>query len=143
MSQVRFKITNTDPVTGKRMIAELTNISIGRFGYPLFVQYIVTLKETDETTDAAPINATERAKRAVSQYEETFNINDRKIDSVTKLYLPDNTTNPNAILLAEYFRKKVITSFPGVAGGDQFATLSRGVLREAIAIQQANSEQPS
>lgn len=143
MSKVRFKITNADLVTGKRMIAELTNAPIGRMGHPLFVQYLVTFKEVDESTDAVPANGTGWAKRAVSPYEETFMINERKISSVSKLYLPDDTTDPNAITLADYFKSKILNTFPGVAGGDSLDVLARGILREVVAIQQVNGELPS
>lgn len=142
MAQVKFKVTNNDPLTGKRMIAELTNASIGRLGYPLFIQYLITIKETDEITNALPNGTTERAKKAVESYEETFYINERKISAINRLYLADNTDDPNAISLAEYFETKILNTFPGVGGGDRFDILIRGLLREVISIKQANGELP-
>lgn len=140
--EVKFKVTNSDPVTGKRMIVFLTNAPIGAEGYPLQIQYLVKLKEADETTDAAPADGSIRAKRAVETYEESFFITDRKINSTTLLYLPDDTTDPNAITLKEYFRTKVISSFPGVGGGDPFRDIGEGLLRQMVAIRQANGEMP-
>jgi hypothetical protein len=142
MSQVKHRITTNDPATGKRLIAELLVAPFGRFGYPLFVQYLVTVKETDEVTEATPPNQTDRGKRLVQAYEERFEINDRKIHSSTLLYLPDNTTNPNAITLAEYFRTHALNTFSGVNGDDQLDILARGILREVIQIKKANGELP-
>ncbi|MFN7465250.1 MAG: hypothetical protein ACK53T_01410 [Planctomycetota bacterium] len=142
MAQVKFKVTNNDPVTGKRMILELTAAPIGRDGYPLFVQYLVTLKETNETTDAIPNGTTQRARKAVESYEETFMINQRKISSTTRLYLSDDTVDPNAITLAFYFESKILNTFPGVGNGDCLDDLARGILREVILIRQANGELP-
>jgi len=108
--EVRFRISNNDPVSGKRIIAFLTNAPLGRDGTPLFIQYLVTLKEVDEVTDAIPSGTTQRSRRAVESYEETFVIDDRKIHGTTLLYLPENTTNPNAITLKEYFRTRYCMS---------------------------------
>ncbi len=141
--EVRFRISNNDPVSGKRIIAFLTNAPLGRDGTPLFIQYLVTLKEVDEVTDAIPSGTTKRAKRAVESYEETFVIDDRKIHGTTLLYLPENTTNPNAITLKEYFRTRTINDFPGVSGGDPARDFAEGLLRQMILIRQANGELPN
>lgn len=146
--EVKFKVTNTDPVTGKRVIAFLQDVRFGADGYPTEVRYIVTLKEVNETTDAIPLDNTERAKRAVESYEEVFyiaanpNFNQRKIHNTTLLYLPDNTVDPNAITLQEYFRTKAINTFPGVANADPLRDVAEGILRQVILIKQANGQMP-
>jgi len=142
MAEVKRKITDNDPFTGKKLVAYLTNAPLNGSGYPSMIQWVEKVKETDETTDASPANSTERAVAAVRPVEYTFHINNRKISSVTKLYLPDNTVDINAITLAEYFTTKVISTFPGVAGGDQAWKMAEGYLREVIAIKQANGELP-
>jgi hypothetical protein len=140
--EVRFKVTNSDPVTGKRMIVFLTGAPIGAQGYPVQIIYMVRLRESDEVTPAAPANNTERAKRAVQEYEEIFYINERKIDSTTLLYLPDDTTNPNAITLADFFRTKSLNSFPGVSGNAPVRDFAEGLLRQMVLIKRANGDFP-
>jgi len=144
MAEVKFKITNNDPVSGKRMIAYLTSAPLSVGGFPLFVQYLVKLKEVDESTDAIPAGNTDRAKQAVASFESAqYAINGRKISSITKLYLPDNTVDVNAITLQDYFANKIVTSFSGVGGSDPLSKLAEGILREVISIQQANGELPT
>ncbi|MCE2934691.1 MAG: hypothetical protein LW845_01570, partial [Flammeovirgaceae bacterium] len=67
----------------------------------------------------------------------------RKIHGTTLLYLPENTTNPNAITLKEYFRTRTINDFPGVSGGDPARDFAEGLLRQMILIRQANGELPN
>jgi len=141
--EVKYKVTNNDPVTGKRMLVYLTGAPLKGNGAPDHVTYLVKLKEADDSSDAIPINSTERAIKAVSSYEERFEINDRKISSVTRLYLPRNTQDPNAITLQDYFATKVISSFPGTNGGDQAWKFAEGILREVVLIKQANGEMPN
>ena len=69
-------------------------------------------------------------------------LNKRKIHNTTLLYLPDDTVNPNAITLAEYFRTKAINTFPGVANADPLRDVAEGILRQVILIKQANGEMP-
>lgn len=142
MAQVKVKITNTDPVTGKKMIALLTGMPFVEYGNPIHVSFLIKFKEVDETTDAAPANGTLNAQRAVTQAEYTFPIGTRKISSTTKLYLPDDTQDVNAIMLQDYFSTKVINTYPGVGGGDQTWKFAEGVLKEVIAVMQANGELP-
>jgi hypothetical protein len=142
MAQVKVKITNTDPVTGKKMIAFLTGMPFVEYGNPAHVSFLIKFKETDESTDAIPADGTLNAKRAVTQAEYLFPINTRKISSTTKLYLPDDTQDVNAIALKDYFATKVINTYQGVAGGDQSWKFAEGVLKEVITVMQANGELP-
>lgn len=142
MAEVKFKITNNDPVTGKRMIAYLTGAPLGVGGYPSHVSYLIRLKENDENTDAVPPNNTDRTKKAYQSYEEKFHINGQKIKLSTKIYLPEETQDPEAITLSEYFATKIISTLPGVGGGDQAWKFAEGILREVILIKQANGEMP-
>jgi len=142
MAQVKVKITNTDPVTGKKMIAFLTGMPFVEYGNPVHVSFLIKFKEVDESTDAIPADSTLNAQRAVTQAEYRFPIGFRKISSTTKLYLPDDTQDVNAITLEDYFANKVINTYQGVAGGDQTWKFAEGVLKEVIAIMQANGELP-
>lgn len=143
MPQVKVKISNAEPNTGKKLIAILTNAPLRRFGYPEIVQWQEYIKEVDESTDAVPPNSNERTASLYKQGEEkTFNVNERKISSTTRLYLPEDTVDVNAITLKDYFATKVINQFPGVAGGDQAWKFAEGILKEVIAIKQANGEMP-
>ena len=148
MPQITHKVSNTDSTTNKKIIAYLTNIRMNPNGGIDSISYIIRLKETDEVTDAIPKDSTLTAKRAVSAYDETFQINptllegERKISSTTRLYLPVNTVDPNAMTLSGYFMDKIITSLPGVSGTSRVWEFAKGILREVILIKQANEELP-
>ena len=140
MAQVKVNITNNDPVTGKKIKAQLTNMPFGFGGFPKIVQYLEVLKEVDDTTDAIPSGNTEREKKAVMQSEQTFVIDKRTIHKTTKVYVA--VDDPNAITLEEHFATKVINTLPGVGNADQSWKFVEGVLKEVIAIRQANGELP-
>lgn len=142
MAQVKVKITNSDPETGKKMIAFLTGMPFVEYGNPTHVSFLVKFKEVDESTDAIPAGSTLNQVRAVKEAEYLFGIGDRKISSTTKLYLPNDTQDVNAITLKDYFATKVINTYQGVAGGDQTWKFAEGILKEVIAIMQANGELP-
>jgi len=140
MAEVKFKITNNGSISGKKEIAYLTAMPFNGYGSPSFVGFLIRFKETDEITDAIPADSTLNARRVINVVEYNFQIGLQKISSVTKLYLPDDTVDVDAITLQDYFATKVINSFPGVAGGDQAWKFAEGVLKEVVAIMQTNGE---
>lgn len=142
MAQVQCNVSSNDPVTGKKIKAQLTGAPIGFGGYPSHVTYKLIFKETDDNTDAIPSGPTEREKKAVSSYEETFQIDTRLISSTTKLYLPYDSQDVNKISLQDYFANKVINTYSGVGGGDASWKFAEGLLKEVVAIKQANGELP-
>lgn len=141
--EIKRKITDSDPVTGKKMIAYLTLIMVDGRGVPLNVSYKVKYKEANETTDAVPPTNYVTTGKAYQPFDEFYTIGKRKISSTTLLYLQDDTVDPNAITLEDYFATKTILSYPGVSNGDQFWKVAEGVLRQIILIRQANGEYPN
>jgi hypothetical protein len=140
MAEVKFKITNNGSISGKKEIAFLRAMPFNGYGSPSFVAFLIKFKEADETTDAIPADGTLNAKRVITQVEYNFPIGDRKISSLTKLYLPDDTVDVNAVMLKDYFADKVINTYPNVAGGDPTWELAEGILKEVVAIMQTNGE---
>lgn len=126
--EVKYKVTNADPVTGKKMLVYLTAAPLRGDGAPSHINYLVKLKEVNESTDAIPAATDERSVKAVASYEDRFEITDRKISSTTLLYLPDSTVDVNAISMRTFFATKIINTFPGVQGGDQAWKFAEGLL---------------
>jgi hypothetical protein len=141
MAQIKRKVTDLDPTTGKKIIAFLTNAPIGEKGNPIFINYLLKYKEADESTDPTGNDDLLRSIYTVREYR--FEINQRKISSSTLLYLLDDTVDPNAISLEDYFANKAINTFPGVNNGDAAWKYAEGILRQVILIKQANGELPS
>ncbi len=141
MPEIKRKVTDLDPTTGKKIIAFLTGAPLGGNGHPIHITYTLKYRENDESTDATGNNDLLRQIYTVREYR--FAINGRKISSTTLLYLPDDTTDPTAVTMSDFFTTKAINSFPGVANGDQAWKFAEGLLRQMILIKQANGELPT
>lgn len=147
MAIIKFNVVANDPVTGKKVKFKLTFLGINEEGSITAIAGILSFHEANDD-NAIPVNATIQAKRVVESYEIIYQVADKIIDSVTKLYLPslvdgNNDPIPNAVPLSTYLSTKVINSYPGVGGGDQAWKFYEGVAKEIIAVRQANGELPS
>jgi len=142
MAEVKCNVTNNDPDTGKKIKAFLSGAPLGFGGYPIHVSYILKYKEIDDVTDAIPPANTSTSRNSIKDIEETFYVTDRKISGVTKLYLPDDTVDINAVSLKDYFANKIINTYQGTGGGDPAWKFAEGVLKEVISIRQLNGELP-
>jgi hypothetical protein len=139
---IKRKICNSDPASGKKMVAYFQSAPLGPDGYPYHIEMVVRLKEADEETEAAPPGTTERDQQRVSPYTEIFRVDSRMIDPTTKVW-DTAGSNPSAIALTQYWADKVLNTFPGTAGSSPLKDLCEGMLREVIEIKHANGEWPN
>lgn len=137
MAIIKFNI-GTDPVSGKKLKAFFYgDIYFNATGQLLSINYLISYHNTDET-DYNP-NGSTLNKHQFQPFNDTF-ICDRYINDTTKVYT--TVGQPGAIHLKDYFELKAMNTLPGVANNSPIWKVIEGILKEVIAIKQANLELP-
>jgi len=145
MALIKINVSNSDPVTGKKIKATLSGINFNLNGQVKHCTYIISFHEVNDS-ETSP-SGTNQQRRAVSSYEERFDIENKAILSTTKIYsqlFESDGVTPiaNAINLVSYLELKAINSFPGVANADPSWNAIQGIFKEIISIRQVNGELP-
>jgi hypothetical protein len=139
---IRVNVTGNDPITGKKVKADLIYITFNQDGGVRNIGYMVSYFENNNITPAISAGSSERQKKSVQSVEKEFAVSGKSILSTTLVYSPlvdeNNVPIPNAILVSEYLRLNPINQFPGVSNSDPLWKLVEGILKKIIDIELAN-----
>lgn len=133
---VSFRVTNADPVTGKRIVYTSLQVTFTN-GAPTEFVGLLSYRESNDSP-ALPNGTTLAQKRAVESYSESYTCANKYINGSTLVYVSDS--DPNAVRLDEWLRTRTVGSLPGTGGGDILSGFIQGLCKQMILIRKANGE---